>query len=274
MTFIFTAEDIQSLALLTIKLYKKEGYGVKVERPFEEDAPYRSTLVATNRQGNVLIEVQVKLNYHSGLEELARWINNKRKNCELYICVSVDTPISPSQLAQIKKDGVGIFSIDDNGRRYIIQKASNPSLIINIDPTLNFGKFYTAVTQAVKKFNEVDRKDGLRDLCEVFELAVEEVGVKMCRKGKFKTLTEEDYRKKDLSNKINLLATNDAYTSGSAPIDDTLKTDLHAFRNARNLFDHKVKRSEEKRRQLQCHDKMVLGARLIHELDRLGRKVK
>ena len=157
----------------------------------------------------------------------------------------------------------------------ILVKAKNFSLIVNPEPTLNFGKFTTEVNKSLKKFNEVNRKDGLRDLCEVFECSIEDLGTKLCRKGKFSSLIENGFIAKKLIEKIDILASNKVYSSSSAVIDDTLKTDLHAFRNARNLVDHKTKnKTEEVRRQTQYADKMMLGPRLIHELEKIRKKIK
>ncbi len=80
----------------------------------------------------------------------------------------------------------------------------------------------------------------------------------------------------DWSTQINMLASSKAYNPGFAPIvEDAFKTDLHSFRNARNLFDHKVNsRHEDKRRELQFAERMMQGPRLVAELVRLKRKIQ
>jgi len=81
---------------------------------------------------------------------------------------------------------------------------------------------------------------------------------------------------KDWSEQIDTLGSFNAYNAGHQPVvDNTLKADLHSFRGARNLVDHKVhgKRAESKR-QMQFAERMMQGPRLMAELLSLQRKVK
>jgi len=127
----------------------------------------------------------------------------------------------------------------------------------------------------VKKFNEVDRKDGLRDMCELVERETEA----LLRLGIRKTLInvpETSIKAKDWSDQINTLASPQTYNDGRNPlVTTTFKDDLHSFRGARNLLDHKVKgKRDDMRRQKQFAERMMQGPRLIAELKSLQRKVK
>ena len=53
------------------------------------------------------------------------------------------------------------------------------------------------------------------------------------------------------------------------------KNDLHSFRGARNLVDHKVRgKRDDVKRQKQFAERMMQGPRLVSELVSLQRKVK
>ena len=103
----------------------------------------------------------------------------------------------------------------------------------------------------------------------------EEVGLAACRKGWLK-MPEPDFKAKDWAGQINELARKEAYNSPRSPlISANLKDDLHSFRNARNLVDHKVQsRREDTKRQKQFAERMMQGARLVAELVSIKRKIK
>jgi hypothetical protein len=63
---------------------------------------------------------------------------------------------------------------------------------------------------------------------------------------------------------------------GKSPIvGSTLKDDLHSFRGARNLLDHKVtNKREDTKRQQQFAERMMQGPRLVAELVSLNRKLR
>ncbi len=64
------------------------------------------------------------------------------------------------------------------------------------------------MNKSLKKFNDINRKDGLRDLCKVLKCNIEELGIKLCRKGKFNSLIENEFIAKRLMKKIDTLAAN------------------------------------------------------------------
>lgn len=153
-------------------------------------------------------------------------------------------------------------------------KPKNPALIVTPDPTLKFGDCKVEVNSAIRKFNEIDRKDGLRDMCELVERETEKLAILAVRKGLLR-LGEADVQRQDWSGQINTLASPNTYNPGNTPLlDSKLKDDLHSFRGARNLIDHKVtsKRAEIKR-QRQFQERMMMGPRLIAELVSLKRKI-
>lgn len=121
----------------------------------------------------------------------------------------------------------------------------------------------------------MDRKDGLRDMCEVVEQLTAELGVAASKKGRLK-MPESVFRQKDWATQINELSRSEAYNAPFVPLlKSSLKDDLHSFRGARNLIDHKVQSAqEEKLRQKQFAERMMQGPRLVSDLASLRRKIK
>jgi hypothetical protein len=89
-------------------------------------------------------------------------------------------------------------------------------------------------------------------------------------------MNELAIKAKDWSSQIDTLASKHAYTPGMDPIVSTIfKNDLHSFRGARNLVDHKERgKRDDANRQKQFAERMMQGARLVAELVSLQRKVK
>jgi hypothetical protein len=275
MKFEVTPEEAQPAARAMIKHFKKLRMKVKVERPPWPTAPYRTTLVAEKAGRHVLVEAQGTLSYSRSLKEMMAWIEAKRLYAELYVATISDAILQVGALQEMKSDGVGLFVIGENGVITEHQRARNPALVINPDPTLAFGALKQDVRNAVQKFNEVDRKDGLRDMCEVVERLTDEVAATTSRKGWVK-IPEADFTAKDWASQINELARKEIYHPPHSPvITSTMKDDLHSFRNARNLVDHKVRsRRDDTKRQKQFAERMMQGPRLVAELLSLKRKIK
>jgi hypothetical protein len=79
----------------------------------------------------------------------------------------------------------------------------------------------------------------------------------------------------DFAGQINTLGSANATSSGKPLIDNKLKDDLHSFRGARNLLDHKVRsKKQEQRRQCQMAERMLMGTRLMSELISVRRKIR
>ena len=271
-----TSEEVQSIINRLVQHYKSRKYKILLEKPLHQDSPYRTSIILSkNDEIPILIEAQTKLYYHEGLRSLIEYNLRNRENCEVYIAVYSTSILPAEHISKIKREGVGLIFLEENNEIATINQAKNFSLIVTPDPNLIFGKYSLQVKGSIHKFNEVNRKDGLRDLFEVFESSVEDLGVKAIGKNKFLSLNELGFKKKDLNGRIDILGADDAYRSSQAIVDGILKTDLHSFRNARNLCDHRVRsKKEEYRRQIQFPDKMMLGCRLIHELVELTKKIK
>jgi len=275
MRFDWTPEEAQGVARTLIRHFKRQRMRVRIETAAWPEAPYRTTVVAERAGRHVLVEAQGTLGYGRSLKELVAWIDTRRHYAELYIATKEESVLQAGVLQDMKVDGVGLLVVNDEGVVSEHQRARNPALVVTPDPTLRFGPSRDDVRASVKKFNEVDRKDGLRDMCEVVERLTEELGVTACRRGWLKT-PEANFVAKDWAGQINELARPEVYNLPRSPLFATgLKDDLHSFRGARNLIDHKVRsRREDTRRQKQFAERMMQGPRLVAELVSLKRRVR
>jgi len=274
MKFEFTPEEAQTSARAVAKHLRKRAMNLRVEKVPWSDAPYATTITATKSGLSILVEAQGRLSYHRALRDFVAWIAIRRLHAEVYLATTSDAVIEAGILRELKLDGVGLLLVDDNGDVHEHQKARNAALVVTPDPTLIYGNCKRDVDAAVKKFNEMDRKDGLRDMCEIVERLTEEVGIAACHKGIMK-IPVKQFIEKDWAGQINELARPEVYHSGRPLVSTALKDDLHSFRNARNLFDHKVKsHREETKRQKQFAERMMQGPRLVAELVSIKRKIR
>jgi hypothetical protein len=274
MKFEITPEEAQPLAVALVRHYKKREMKVKVEHAAFPDAPYRTTVVAEKAGLKVLVEVQSALSYGRSQKDLAAWLAVRRHYAEFYIATGTDSVLAVGALQEMKTDGVGLLIVDGAALKES-HHARNAALVIVPEPTLTLGSSKKEVSDAVKKFNDVDRRDGLRDMFDIVERLTKELGLAACRKGWLKMPTAQ-FQTKDWSTQINELARPEAYNASFTPlIVPTLKDDLHSFRGGRNLVDHPPKSHiDNKRRQRQFAERMMQGPRLVAELLSLRRRVK
>ena len=275
MTFEVTPEEAQRPAMAMIDYFEAQGMTVMVEKPAWPNAPYRTTMVGKKAGLFVLVEAQGSLNYGRSLKELVSWLVKNRQYAEMYLATASEAIVQAGVLQEMKVDGVGLFVVSEDGAVTEQHRARNHALIITPDPTLAFGTWKKSIRQAVQKFNDTDRQDGLRDMCEIVERLTDEVGIAACRKGWLKT-PEAILKTKDWAGQINELARNEVYHPAHSPvISPSLKDDLHSFRGSRNLIDHKVSSQREyNKRQQQFAERMMQGPRLAAELVSIMRKIK
>ena len=170
---------------------------------------------------------------------------------------------------------MGLLISDAEGKVHVLEKARNPALQVTPDPTLKYGDCGPEVKQAVEKFNQTDRKDGLRDLCEIVERETEELALRASQRGRLK-MDENAIKDMDWSSQINTLASRQCLQPRSRTnVTPPMKDDKHSFTRGRNLVDHKVRgKKENAQRERQFAERMMQGPRLLAELDSLQRKVR
>lgn len=274
--FLFTPEEAQTIASAIIGHFRRESYKVNVEAAVAEDLKFRPTLVAENKGKKILIEAQGTPNYTESLKELLRWANSTpRLHGQIYIATSVGVNIQGQLLKSIKSDGIGLLLVDDQGSVTVFREAQNPALVVTPDPTLSFGKCKKEVATEVQKFNDGERKAALQQMCEIVERETESLALKAARKG-WLNFTQSSVRAMKWADHINILASSKNYSSGYSPlVSDNLRSELDVFRDTRNLVDHKARtKKEEREREMQFVERMMMGTRLIDILLKLQRRPK
>lgn len=272
MTFEFTPDDAQPIARAVQKHLRKQHIPLEFELAAWDDAPYRTTIVATEGEKKILIEAQRHFDFHKELVDLAKWLMLKRNYSEMYIATAPSASIEAGVLNELRELCVGLMLVS-NDNVNIYQIARNPALIVNPDPTLKFGARKAEVQAILQKFNYVDRKDGLRDMCEVVERETEALLSLAIKKG-LMTVPASSVAQKDWSEQIDSLASATASKTSTPIIEDKLKIDLHSFRGARNLLDHKTRNKRtELARQRQFAERMAQGPRLLAEILAVARRI-
>ncbi len=102
--FQFTPEEAQSTALAVAKHLSK-SMKLFVERPYSNDAPYRTTLLAEVRGLKTLVEAQSIVNYHREIRDLARWLLAKRAYAELYLATPQQSGLPTEALQDMISSG-------------------------------------------------------------------------------------------------------------------------------------------------------------------------
>ncbi|MGH9426789.1 MAG: hypothetical protein ACRD2L_10880 [Terriglobia bacterium] len=271
-----TPEEEQIVQAVSQHL-NEAGMRAKVLVPVHDDAPYRTSLVATRSNFSILVEAQAALHYHSEIKKLAGWMASNRFYGELYVALPDSGSTALGMLQEMRRDGVGLFSVDERGRVELVHPARNPALVINPDPTLTFGTYRNQVLAAIRKFNEStceNRKDGLRDMCELVEGLTRRVGETAIRKGVL-NVSQQDFLGKTWHGQITTLGDAQHHTPRKPVFNTPFSNDMHSFRGARNLIDHPVKgKRDEIKRQKQFAERMMQGPRLVAELVTLKRKIR
>jgi hypothetical protein len=273
--FVFTPEDAQSTASVVAAHLESKSYTVTVESAVDQHLAFRPTISATDSALSIYVEAQSSPAYTTGVGDLVSWAHTQRAYCEIYIAAPMDAPLSGRLLERLKRNGVGLILIDDNDTVQIHQDARNPALVVTPDPHLSLGRCATVVREAVKRFNEVDRKGALSTMCEIVEGETEKLVKRLAAKA-WIDRTEQQVVAMDFSSQINVSASKDRYTNGRDPlVDGKLKDDLHSFRGARNLLQHKATtKRAERERESQFAERMLMGPRLTADLLSLQRKIK
>jgi hypothetical protein len=274
MKFSFTTEEALPVAKAVVAHYKKRGFRIKAETAIADDAPCRTTLCWKEGALDVLVEAQGELSFSDTLRLFALWLGSKRWYAEFYIATHPEASTKVSVLAQMENHGVGLMLVEDDRRVVIARAATNPALLVTPDPNLRYGDCKEDVLAAVGKFNQTNRKDGLRDMCELVERETGRLVFLAAKKGQV-TVPRAALEGQDWSSRINTLASAHACPAGSSPVvENKLKDDLHSFRGARNLIDHPARgKRDERKRQLQFTERMMQGARLISTLVSLRRSL-
>lgn len=282
MKYIYTPEEIRTIADALFRFMQNQGFKVCIEKPLRDDAPCATTLIATKGRLAILLEAQHRLICDHYIKDLSSWLHLCRINAELFLVAHRTVSFSGEFLKDLDQTGVGLILVEDSAKITIERFPKNPALIISPEPTLRFGPYEKKVNECVARFNSPCSflsmnnpcRDAARDMCEIVEGLTEELAIYAVKK-KHITLTEKDIMEKDWSGQINTLGSQNVCSPGkNAILNDPLKTDLHSFRGIRNLLDHKTRtRTQEIDRQQQLAERMMMGPRLVDRLVKMKRRI-
>ena len=275
MKFDITPEEALPTAQKLFGRLKKQGARPVIEIAAWKDAPYRTTLHTKEGEAVILYEVQGRLSFHERIDSFSQWIAAKRRYAELHLVSKGESATTAELYTQLKEAGVGLLLLMEDDKFVQSLDAKNAALQVTPHPDLRYGDINSEVTDCIDKFNDGKRKDGLRDLFEIAERETERVLIVASRK-KWISVPEKTVEAKDWSDQINTLASQNVTLAGRcALIDAKVKDDLHSFRGARNLFDHKVRsKREDQKRHRQAAERMMMGTRLLADLVSLRRKIR
>lgn len=270
----FTPEEAQAIAATLVAHFRHGKAKVEIEASLSTDAPYRTTLVVRGGPSVQLIEAQHVPTFDGSLRQFARWLASKREDCELYVATHEDAILSGALLNDLARDGAGLIVVSAAGDVAVHKQARNPALVIT-PAKVSLGQHRKPVDGLITKFNGGERKDALREMCELVEGKTDAVIRKAARTGYLK-IDEAQVKAMDWANQINVLASAAQCTAPHQPlVSGSLKDDLHSFRGARNLVDHKVRtRVEAARRERQYPERMMAGPRLLSDLLAIERKIR
>lgn len=275
MRFLSVGEEALPTAVAFATHLKRQRQRPEIESPAWEDAPYRTTLFCRKKDYTTLYEVQGVVQIHDLIQRLADYVGARRHNAEFYLVCSGNAPASANLTVELKRLGIGLIVMDEKKKFTISHAAKNPVYIVTPDPALKYAELTKEISAARNKFNDGQRKDGLRDMCELIE---RETGKALSRAAEKSIITipTTAIAGMDFSDHINSLASNKILASGATPLIDTkFKDDLHSFRGARNLIDHPAKtKSDDLKRQKQMMERMLAGHRLAAELVSLRRRLR
>lgn len=237
MNFADIPEEALLVAQAVVKHLERQKWRIKVLQSPWKEARYRPSLLAEKSGLCLLVETQGTLDYHKTLRDYAAWLSANRHYAQLYLATNAEAPTQVGILAAMRRDGVGLWAVDEERKVSESLAARNPALVVTPDPNLKCGECQTEMRAALAKFNEVNRKDGLRDMCELVERETEALALIGVRKG-FLKMNEAAIRGMDWSQQIDTLASINAHNPGKDIIVTTpFKNDLHSFRGARNLIE-------------------------------------
>ena len=274
--FQFTPEEAWQVAEYTATHLRRRLYQVTVETPMRPEAPFRTTLLATRTDHpTFLVEAQGSAVMTDGLRDLARWLGAQREYCELHVATRDDTPLTLKLQGELRTEGVGLMAVSSTGSVSTLHAARNPALVATPDPGLRYWHNKSLARAIVERFNSGDRKDSLRDLCELVERETQLVLEKASEKGVI-NVTPSEIVGMQWGNQIEVLASPGRYSGGNSPIlTSAQKDDYISFKGARNLLAHRVMTPQQKAwRKRQYVERIMQGTRLIAELSAIRRTVR
>lgn len=252
----------------------RRKYSVTLESALREGAPFRTTLIGA-RAGypTILVDAHGTPTLTDGLRALANWLGAEREYCELFVVVDEEASTTPKLQVSLREIGIGLLVCAADGAVSTEIPARNAALVVTPDPGLKYWHNKAEVMRLVDRFNRGERKDALRDLCELLERETELVVEKAIVRGVV-NLSQSQLAGMKWGNQIEALAAPGRHVRGTPTLSNSQKDDFISFKGARNLLDHKVKTENERaKREHQYAERMMQGCRLLSEISTIRRSV-
>src|SRR5204863_8232373 len=130
MKFEFTPEEAQPIALTVAKEFRRQRLKVNFELRAWDDVPYRTSVLAEDGDKKILIEAQLKFEFHDQLRALATWLMVRRHYAEMYIATAPGASMEAGISDELREMCVGLILVSE-GESRTIQAARNPALLVN-----------------------------------------------------------------------------------------------------------------------------------------------
>lgn len=270
MKFDYLTQELWPIARTVVRHFKKKHYTVESEAPLDANYGFRPTLIFRRKWETVVVEVRSAPSLDDPLQGFIKDALARQAEITIFLALprerngdEISFPVS--FLDMLRRSGVGLLLVDSAGTAEH-EKAAKCSLRFSIPAGRTLSRYRERVSEAVQKFNRGDPIDGLRDLTEIFEEAVNELARRAAtRRLVVPTLQEVDAM--DLEGKINLLA---APERNGQPqhrfLNEPLKADLKSFKGARNLGHHPRSKKRQRELEAQLLERMQSGIRLLREI--------
>ena len=271
MKFEYLSRDLWPIAKKVALYFKKRHYSIKAENPVGDAYRFAPTLVCRRRWETVVVEVRPAPSIDGPLKDFILAALGRREEVTVHVSLPRETSsgeeiaLPVSFLDSLEQLGVGLLLVSqDEVTEH--RKGAKCSLRFSIPQGRSLGKHKENVGNAVRKFNRGDTVDGLRDLTEIVEAAVEDLATRAAVR-RVIIPTEEDVANMDFEGMINVLGAPQWQGHPQHRIlDEYLKNDLRSFKGARNLGHHPRTKKEQKQLENQLLERTEASVRLLREL--------
>lgn len=275
MIFEYLDESLWPAADAIILHYQQKGFRVKVEKPLNEADNYRPTLIFEKRSYiTEVVEIKQEYKVDRTLSEFVQKCLAEQRPVKIWVCVPDIEGNEPSMTVKnetlFHQNGIGRYHFDGNQIEEMqIAVECHLRFVLPPGPVLPNQR---DILSAIGKFNGGNRVDGVRDIGELLEAAITDLGVYAHRKNRFSRCPSiTDFTDKDFDGQVRKLGEG---TGGIRILEPNTVTDIISAKNTRNLSHHP--RDVRQKRQLdeQAKAKMSESIRLLRELSRIKNGIR
>lgn len=270
MRFDYLTQELWPIAKAVIRHFKKRRYTVEIEAPLDASYGFRPTLIFRRKWETTVVEVRSSPSIDGPLNEFVQAALAQRAETTIFVALPRERDgeeilLPVSFLESLRKAGVGLLLVE-SGRIAEQEKPAKCSLRFSIPAGRSLSKHKEKVTEAIRKFNRGDPVDGLRDLTEIVENAVDDLARKAASR-RLLVPTIAEVEEMTLENKINLLGAPQWRGQNQHRFfEEQLKDDLKSFKGARNLGHHPRSKKKQLELETQLLERAQASIRLLREI--------